>query len=64
VNRAKQEALLCGAGNSVTSCDLRVFVDEAAESVPAQNAHTGHVARTGVLAIRTRAAASTSSNAP
>ena len=34
-----------GAGIYVTSCDLRVFVDEAAESVPAQNAHTGHVAR-------------------
>ncbi len=29
-----------GAGNRVTSCDLRVFVDQAAEPVPAQNAHT------------------------
>ena len=34
-----------GAGNYVTSCDLRVFVDQAAEPVPAQNAQTGHVAR-------------------
>jgi hypothetical protein len=34
-----------GAGNCVTSCDLRVFVDQAAEPIPAQNAHTGHVSR-------------------
>jgi hypothetical protein len=26
-----------GAGNSVASCDLRVFVDQAAEPVPAQH---------------------------
>jgi hypothetical protein len=31
-----------GAGNYVTSCHLRVFMDQAAEPVPAQNAHTGH----------------------
>jgi hypothetical protein len=30
-----------GAGNCVTLCDLRVFVDQAAEPVPAQNARTG-----------------------
>jgi hypothetical protein len=29
-----------GAGNYVTSCDLGVFVDQAAEAVPAQNAYT------------------------
>ena len=34
-----------GAGNSVTLCDLGVFVDQAAEPVPAQNAHTGHFGR-------------------
>ena len=34
-----------GAGNYVTSCNLRVFADEAAEPVPAQNVHTGHSAR-------------------
>ena len=33
------------AGNYVTSCNLRVFADEAAEPVPAQNVHTGHSAR-------------------
>ena len=31
-----------GAGNYVTSCDLGIFVNQAAESVPAQNTHTGH----------------------
>jgi len=31
-----------GAGDCVTSCDLGVFVDQATEPVPAQNAHTGH----------------------
>src|SRR5204862_3635437 len=34
-----------GAGNHVTLCDLRVFVDQAAEPVTAQNAHTGHFRR-------------------
>ena len=34
-----------GAGNRVTSCDLRVFVDRAAEPVRAQNAHTGRFGR-------------------
>jgi hypothetical protein len=34
-----------GAGNYVTSCNLRVFADEAAEPLPAQNLHTGHTAR-------------------
>jgi hypothetical protein len=32
------------AGNYVTSCDLRIFVDQAAEPVSPQNAHTGHSA--------------------
>ena len=31
-----------GAENSVTSCDLRIFMDQPAEPVPAQNTHTGH----------------------
>ena len=31
-----------GAGNCVTLCDLGVFADQAAEPVPALNAHTGH----------------------
>jgi hypothetical protein len=31
-----------GAGDCVTSCDLGVFVDQATEPVPAQNAHTSH----------------------
>src|SRR5712691_9120041 len=31
-----------GAGDCVTSCVLGVFVDQATEPVPAQNAHTGH----------------------
>ena len=29
--------------NGVTSCDLGILVDQATETVPAQNAHTGHV---------------------
>jgi hypothetical protein len=33
--------LVVGAGNHVTSCDLRVFVDQAAEAAPPQNARTG-----------------------
>ena len=33
-----------GAENHVTSCDLGTFVDQATEAVPAQNAHTSHVA--------------------
>ena len=31
-----------GAGNYVASCDLRIFVDQAAGPVPPQNTHTGH----------------------
>jgi hypothetical protein len=31
-----------GAENTVTLCDLGIFMDQAAEPVPAQNAHTGH----------------------
>jgi hypothetical protein len=34
-----------GAGNCVTSCDLAVFVDQAAEPVPAHNAYSGHFRR-------------------
>ena len=34
-----------GAENAVTLCDLRIFVDQAADPVPAQNAHTGHFDR-------------------
>jgi hypothetical protein len=34
-----------GAENAVTLCDLRIFVDHAAEPVPAQNAHIGHFDR-------------------
>jgi hypothetical protein len=34
-----------GADNPVTSCDLRVLVDEAAEPVAAPDAHTGHFGR-------------------
>jgi hypothetical protein len=34
-----------GAGNGVTLCDLGVFVDQAAEPVPAQNARTGRFGR-------------------
>ncbi len=30
-----------GAGNCVTSCDLRVFVDQATEPVPAVNPDLG-----------------------
>lgn len=29
--------VLVGAGNCVTSCDLRVFVDQATEPVPAED---------------------------
>ncbi len=36
-------AVVCGCRNCVTSCDLRVFVDDAAEPVPAQNARTSGV---------------------
>jgi len=43
--RAVYETMLVGAGNSVTLCDLGVFVDQAADPVPAQNAHTGHFGR-------------------
>ena len=28
-----------GAGNHVTSCDLGIFMDQAAEPVPTQNTH-------------------------
>jgi hypothetical protein len=31
-----------GAGNSVTSCDLGIFMDQAAEAIPALETHTGH----------------------
>jgi hypothetical protein len=31
-----------GAENGVTLCDLGVFVDQAAEPVPAHNVHAGH----------------------
>ena len=34
-----------GAGNGVTLCDLGVFVDQAAEPVPAQNARTSRFGR-------------------
>jgi hypothetical protein len=34
-----------GAENYVTSCDLQIFVDQAAEAVPAQDMHIGHVSR-------------------
>ena len=34
-----------GAENAVALCDLRIFVDHAAEPVPAQNAHTGRFDR-------------------
>jgi hypothetical protein len=30
-----------GAGNSVTSCDLGIFMDQAAEAIPALDTHTG-----------------------
>jgi hypothetical protein len=30
------------AGNSVTSCDLGIFMDQAAEAIPALDTHTGH----------------------
>ena len=36
---------LVGAEYCVTSCDLGVFMDQAAEAVSAQDAQTGHVAR-------------------
>src|SRR5215469_11732648 len=32
-----------GAGNCVTSCDLGIFVDQAAEPVAAHNAHIGQL---------------------
>jgi hypothetical protein len=32
-----------GAGYSVTSRDLGIFMNEAAEAVPAQDAHTRHI---------------------
>jgi hypothetical protein len=32
-----------GAGYSVTSRDLGIFMNEAAEAVSAQDAHTGHI---------------------
>ena len=38
-------AELVGAGNCVTLCDLGVFVDQAAEPVAAQDAHSGHFGR-------------------
>ena len=31
-----------GAENCVTSCDLRIFVDDAAEAVPSGNTHIRH----------------------
>jgi hypothetical protein len=31
-----------GAENAVTVCDLRIFMYQAAEPVPAGNAHTSH----------------------
>jgi len=34
-----------GAENAVTLCDLRIFVDQAAEPVLAQDAYTGHFGR-------------------
>ena len=34
-----------GADNPVTLCDLGIFMDQAAESVPAQNAYTGYFGR-------------------
>jgi len=34
-----------GAGNRVTLCDLDVFTDQAAEPVPAQNAHMAQFGR-------------------
>ena len=34
-----------GAGKCVTSFDLAVFADQAAEAVPAHNAHTGQLRR-------------------
>jgi hypothetical protein len=37
--------VLVGAENAVTLCDLRIFVDQAAEPVPAQNAHAGYFGR-------------------
>jgi len=52
-----------GAGNSVTLCDLRIFLDQASEPVPSQNAHLGYfdAAETGetlteavVIALRER----------
>ena len=34
-----------GAGNRVTLCDLGIFTDQAAEPVPAQNAHMAQFRR-------------------
>jgi hypothetical protein len=43
---------LAGAGNRVISCDLGIFVDQAAEPVPAQNAGAGDgVPGVGVLGV-------------
>ena len=43
-SRGFPEAVV-GAGNCVTSCDLGVFVDQAAEPVPPQNADTRSLRR-------------------
>ena len=34
-----------GPDNPVISCDLDIFMEQAAEPVPAQNAHTGRFDR-------------------
>ena len=45
VRRLLSHANVVGADNPVTSCDLGIFMDRAADPVPAQNAHTGHFGR-------------------
>jgi hypothetical protein len=57
-----------GAENPVTSCDLRILKDQAAEPVRALPTQRSVIAfargaRTGVLMIRTPTAANTASNA-
>jgi hypothetical protein len=46
---------LVGAENADTLCDLRIFVDQAAEPVPARNARTGRAIRSSALVTIARA---------
>lgn len=47
IRRSRRDQLVSFAarvcvGNSVTSCDLGIFMDQVAEAIPAPDTHTGH----------------------